>query len=269
MAAALIFMISCSDSIVVNNPSPVSYNEIVSVDIGEVNIKLFITGNDSLTLGYNDIFMKVKKGNAVQTKGYVKFFPKMWMTPTFLHSTAVSEKFLYDAGTGYYKGYAIFNMVTGPPDVIWYGVFTYVDENSNSFISDSVPMYTKYDSTKQWRLIYDQSEQCNYTISLVKPFKVVPGMNDIQLLLHKTDFQLLNFEQIDNAVMSISVYKLDSTYIQSTGNVNPVSSPDGVYRGKFNLPHKGGWQLCDSIYYDNKWITNNPPPMPQFFFEIN
>jgi hypothetical protein len=265
--AALIFH-ACHDSSV-SPPESVSYKEIVSANIpGSVNIKLYITDGDSLTTGYNDIFMKVWKNSDEQSSGFVKFFPKMWMTPTYMHSTAVSEKFYYDNSIGYYKGYAIFSMVTSPPEVVWYGVFTYVDGQGIIYQQqDSTPMYTAYHMEKQWRFFFDTNDQSIYMFSLVKPFEAKTGTNDLCLLLHKTEAHLLNHEELHDAVMSISVYDIHN-FNQSTGNVSPVHGSDGYYRGKFNVPYPGEWKVCDTIWYQGRLITNNPPPMPEFYYNI-
>lgn len=258
--------VSCRDTIVINNPQS-NYKEVVNVDINDINIKAYVKDADSLTTGYNEIFMKVKKSGSEQSTGYVKLFPKMWMTPTYMHSTAVKDKFEFDNSIGYYKGYCIFNMPTSPPDVVWYGVFTFVDENNNSVTSDSTAMYTSYHREKQWSFFLDTADMSTYMFSLVKPYKAVIGMNELNLMLHKTDALLLEHEQINNAQMSISVYN-EYTHIKTTGNISPVSSPDGIYRGSFNIPDTGTWKVCDTIFYMNRLITNNPPPMPEFYFEV-
>jgi hypothetical protein len=217
----------CSNNTVAP-PEKVSYKEIVSVNIpGNVNLKLYITDGDSLTTGYNDIYMKVWKNSDEQNSGFVKFFPKMWMTPYYMHSTAVSEKYYYDNSIGYYKGYAIFSMVTSPPEVVWYGVFTFVDGQGTTFQQqDSTPMYTTNHMEKQWRFFYDTTDQSIYMFSLVKPFKANRGLNDMTLLLHKTDAQLVNHLEIHDAVMSITVYDIHN-FNQSTGNISPVPGSDG------------------------------------------
>ena len=259
----------CNDSVAPPENSGVVYKEIVSVNIpGDINIKLYTTGYDSLTSGYNDIFMKVRKSSIVQNSGHVKLFPKMWMTPTYMHSTAVSDSFFYDNSIGYYKGYAVFNMVTSPPDVIWYGVFTFVDGAGISYIQpDSTPMYTSFHPEKKWMLFFDSTDQSLYQLSLVKPFQPAVGLNDITVILHKTQGELLTHQELHNAFMSISVYNTDN-FNHSTGNISPVIGNDGFYHGNINIPYSGHWKFCDTITYQGRVITNSPPPMPEFYFEV-
>lgn len=263
----ILLLHSCRDTAVVPPNQPDDYVEIVSVNIpGEIVLKLYTTGSDSLTIGYNDIFMKVWKSSNEQNSGYVKFFPKMWMTPTYMHSTATSERFNYDNSIGYFKGYCVFNMITNPPDVIWYGVFTYVDANGTSYVQpDSTPMFTANRPKKQYRLFLDTTDMSLYMLSLVKPFAPVVGINDYWVLLHKTESQLIVHQELHDAVFSTSVYNADSL-TQTSGNISPVIGNDGFYRGKVNFPYPGRWKVCDTITYNGRVITQ--PPMPDFYFEV-
>jgi hypothetical protein len=259
----------CGEDTITNHIKvPPSYKEILSISCGIIDLSLYITGYDSLTTGYNDVFFKVKKNSNLQSGGHVKLYPKMWMTPTYMHSTAVCERFNFDASIGYYKGYVVFNMPTDPPtNVIWYGVFTYVDQDSISYVSDSIPMFVSFHREKQWMIFLDTTDLSEYTVSLVKPFTPVKGLNDFHVLLHKTTGLLLNFEEIRDAQMYICVYEL-GTFNQSSGNINPIPGNDGIYRGKINLPYNGRWKVIDTIMYRGRPITNNPPPMPAFNLDI-
>lgn len=266
----LLFVLSsCRESAVA--PPPVdNFKEIASANLpGDYNISLFINSGDSLTTGYNDIFLKVKKNSTEQNSGYVKFFPKMWMTPTYMHSTAVSERFNYENSSGYYKGYSVFSMVTDPlQGVVWYGVFTYVDGQGNSFVQqDSTPLYTSNHPEKQWRFFFDSTDQSVYMFTLVNPFSASVGLNDITVLLHKTEPHLIVHQELHDAVMSISVYDIN-TYNQSAGNISPVPGSDGFYHGKINISYSGEWKMCDTIRYQGRLITNNPPPMPEVYYNV-
>jgi len=262
-----LYITSCTDNAVEHNAPSASYNEIISGNAGEYNIQMFITGADSLTTGYNDVYFKVKKGTTEQNSGLVKMFPKMWMTPRFMHSTPVSPTFVYDNSTGYYKGYAIYIMSTSPPIVVWYSVLTYRDENGIDHTTDSIPTYTAFHREKQWRIFFDSTDQSSYMITLLKPFSPVKGYNDFAMMLHRTEGTMIDYQLITSAQMFMSVYELDSAN-QSTGNINPTPGADGIYRGRINLPYPGDWNACDTIFYNGHYITNTPPPMPEFNFSI-
>lgn len=264
---AFLILESCSDnSVTLTNQGTATYKQILSASTDSFMIQLFVYGCDSLTSGYNDVYFKVKRNSIEQTKGNVKLFPKMWMTPRFMHSTPVSPRFQYDNTSGYYKGYAIFNMVTSPPGIVWYSVITYTDEDSVSHVADSIPTYTSFHREKQWMFFLDSSAQITYMISLVKPFTPVKGMNDLWVIVHKTRDQLLSHDQIFDAQMSGCVYELDSLN-RSSGNISPISGNDGIFRGRINLPYSGAWKVCDTIYINGHNITDYPP-LPEFYFEL-
>ena len=263
----LLFLYGCKDSVVNNDTGTINYKEILSVNISEFTIKLYITGYDSLTTGYNEVYFKVAKDSIEQRQGNLKFFPKMWMTPHLWHSTPASSVFLYDNSSGYFKGYVIFNMATTPPGLIWRSIITYHDENGIDHISDSVDTYTSYHQEKQWKVFYDSTEQTEYYLTLVKPFSPVKQLNDFWVILHKTDGLDQSFDLLSEPQMFISAYSVDSLN-QSSGNISPVVGADGIYKGKVNFPDNGNWILIDTISYHNHIITNNPPPMPDFNFVV-
>jgi len=189
------------------------------------------------------------------------------MTAHLTHSTPVSDSFAYNILTGYYSGYIVFNMPTTPPDLVWKTRFTFIDNNGTGHERDSVPIYTSYHPERQLKIFYDIYDTTNYTLTLVKPFEPLAGLNDIVLLLHKSNEYQLEFDQIRDAAMMINVYKQDSLY-STTGNIDPVINGDGYYKGKINVPHSGVWVTGDTIYYNGRVITNNPPPLPEFIFEV-
>ena len=83
----------------------------------------------------------------------------------------------------------------------------------------------------------------------------------------QTDAQLYYHTQINDAEMFLRVYDLDSSNI-STGNISPTGNSDGIYRGIINMPYAAQWKTIDTIKYQGRYITNNPPPMPDFYFDL-
>lgn len=264
----LISLYGCKDTLnSVAGPVHV-YNEILTVNLpDDFSLKLYISDTDSLTYAYNEVFFKVWKSSTEQNTGYLKVYPEMRMTPHIIHSTPVSDSFSYNSNSGYYSGFIIFNMPTTPPDLVWKTRFTFTDNNNTSHETDSVPLYISYHPEKQLKYFYDLSDTTYYTLTLVKPFHPLAGMNGLELLLHKSNVYELEFEQVMDAQMYINVYKQDSLY-STSGNVNPVISSDRVYRGTINVPHTGQWKVADTIFYNGRIITNNPPPLPEININI-
>jgi len=255
----------CSSNSVTNPVQTPTYKEILSVDKQDVNIKLFITGYDSLTTGYNDLYFKVKKGSVDQNSGVVLFTPRMWMDPVIWHGAPASAEFTYDNSTGYFRGYAVFLMATYS-DLRWSFFMTYRDAGGVSYAADSVKAYVSYYPEKQWKLFFDSTEHSNFYLTLVKPFSVSKGMNDFEAILSKSDDLSHLFEQISEPLLTIAVYK-DSVN-QPNGNIQPVAGTDGIYSGKINLPEAGTWNVYDTLYWHNHYMTNNPTHVPYYIFAV-
>ncbi len=265
---SFLIIYGCSETINNNPASPPVYNEILTINLPDnYSLKLYTSDTDSLTYAYNEVYFKVWLNSTEQNTGHLKVYPEMRMTPHIVHSTPVSDSFVYNSGTGYYKGYIIFNMPTTPPNFVWNTKFTYTDNSNISHETDSVPVYISYRPERQLRYFYDLSDTAYYTLTLVKPFDPVAGINEIAFLLHRSDVYELEFEQLTDALMYLNVYKEDSLY-STGGNTDPVIGSDGFYRGNINLPHIGSWVAGDTIFYNGRIITNNPPPLPVFSFDI-
>jgi hypothetical protein len=267
LLAFFTFFAGCKEDQINNFTNQVSYTELYSVQSGTMKISLYVSGQDSLTTGYNKVYFKVWDGSNELNTGYIKFFPKMWMTPTYAHSTPVSDSFKYEYSINYFKGYAIFNMPTSPPDVIWWGFITYKRAQNDSIVFDSTAMYTSYHREKQWRFFYDSTSQYTYMLTLLEPWSPKTGLNNFHVMLHETDAQLYYHKQINNAEMFLRVYELTHDSV-SSGNVSPSGNSDGIYRGKINLPYSSEWKITDTIKYNGRYITNNPPPIPEFYFDL-
>jgi hypothetical protein len=128
-------------------------------------------------------------------------------------------------------------------------------------------MYASLHPEKQLKYFYDLSDTTYYTLTLVKPFTPTAGINDIEFLLHKSSVYQLEFEQLTDASMYLNIYKQDSLY-STTGNSDPVIGSDGFYKGRINVPHSGTWIVADTIFYNGRYVTNNPPPLPEFSIDI-
>jgi hypothetical protein len=267
---SIIFLYGCKDDAIITDPPVTNYDlkHIMDISYSNIDISLFNNEYDSLTTGYNELFLKIKKNGIEQNTGTLDFFPKMWMTPTYMHSTAVQNEFLYDNASGYFRGYVIFNMPTSPPDVVWYGVFNFTDGSNNQTISDSIPMYVIYDRDKQWRFFFDSTDQSTWMLSLYKPYRMKKGLNNVNIVLHKTNEFLIEHEQITNAQMSVSVYTAGANPQYSSGNISPVIGSDGIYHGKLNFPEFNNWIMCDTIWHNGRIITGSPPPFPTFYFSV-
>lgn len=257
---SILLLIGCSnDSIplLVNEPGN-DFQKIISAEEGNIRFEIWTTGNDTLMTGYNRVGFKVFENNTEKTTGFVKFYAKMFhFTSSEFHATPVEPQYNYDPALGMFAGYIIMLM---PSDTSsrWYGYYNFNDELS----IDSANFDVGWDTKTKFKIFTDISAQLSYLITMTAPVDPVRGMNDFSCLLHESpDF--VDFTQVNSANMFLTP-KLDSLNHTSDGNVNPVYLGGGIYRGKVNFDLSGGWKVYDSIYYNNRCVTQNGTPYIYF-----
>jgi hypothetical protein len=267
--SAFIYIQGCKETGTITNPNtnPQVYKNIFTVTKDSLSVKVYIVDQDSLTTGYNQIFFKVYNLSNEIKNGTINYYPIMWMTPRVFHSTPMKESYNYNSNTGYFSGYVIFIMPTTPPNIIWYSKITYIDEANNQHKFDSASTYVSYHKEKQWRIFLDTTDRKSWIISLLDTYYPIKGLNNYKIMVHKTDEELKTFIQIYNADIKIKVYDI-ATGNESTGNISPTANNAGYYSGKINLPYVAEWKACDTIWYEGKRVTDNPPPSPDFYYQI-
>lgn len=239
-------------------PPGETYFKIITAENGNIRFEVWTTDNDTLMTGYNKVGFKVFENNNEKTSGFVKFYAKMFhFNSTDFHATPVEPQYNYNSELGMFNGYIIMLM---PSDTSsrWYGFYNYNDE----FSIDSANFNVGWDTKTKFKIFTDIGAQLSYLITITSPVDPVRGLNDFSCLLHESpDF--VNFTQVNSANMFL-MPKLDSLNHTSEGNVNPVYLGGGVYNGKVNFDISGGWKVYDSIYYNNRLITQNGTPYIYF-----
>jgi hypothetical protein len=236
-----------------NNNPPANYNKLFTAEQGGAKFDLYSASGTSLLSGYNDIGFKVFINSEEKKTGYVKFYPKMVhpFLPNATHSSPVSPKFYYDESKKIFAGYASFFMISDSVSN-WFGFYNYNDENH----ADSLRFIVNANPDAQVKMFPDEQENCSYYITVVTPMYPNIGFNALKLLLHKT-YDDVDYTQIDSAQMFIRTW-MTSMGHGSSENINPAYTGNGYYEGRINLTMSGTWTVYDSIYYQNRFITNPP-----------
>ena len=256
ISLTLILLYGCneySDSV---SPPPQGevYQKVITAQSGNYRFEVWTTGNDTLMTGYNKVGFKVFENDVEKSGGYVKFYAKMFhFTSTEFHATPVEPVYNYNPSLRMFTGYIIMLM---PSDTTsrWYGYYNYND----FFSADSIRFDVGWDNKTKFKIFADIEVQKSYLITMTEPVDPVKGVNNFSCLLHESpDF--VSFNQVNSANMFLNV-RLDSLNHNSSGNINPVYSGNGIYTGKVNFDYSGGWKVYDSIYYNNRCITNNGTP---------
>ena len=253
------FLLCCSDdNPVINSNTAEVYQKIISVESGSTKFEMWTENNDTLMTGYNKVGFKVFDNGTEKTSGFVKFYAKMFhFTSTEFHATPVEPIYYYNQSQGMFTGYIIMLM---PSDTTsrWYGYYNY---NDDLFI-DSIRFDVGWEQKTKFKIFTDIGNELSYLITMKSPRDAVTGYNEFSCLLHEShDF--VNFTQVNTAVMYLRV-SLDSLNHQSTDNTNPMYQGNGIYKGRVNFDMPGGWQVYDSIYYNNRCITRDGTPTIYF-----
>lgn len=230
------------------NPND-EYVRVAVAERGNIRFEIWNSSGDTLMTGYNKIGFKVFENDQPKSAGYVKFFAKMYHSgANSIHSTPVEPQYNYDPVLEMFSGYIIMLM---PADSTspWYGFYNYDD---TQFV-DSVLFDVAWNQKAKFKIFVDISAGMSYLITVLPPLEPVVGYNDFRCMLHES-YDFIYFTQLNTASMFIRPW-LDSLNHNSTSNTDPVCSSDGIYEGTMNLDYPGLWQVYDSIYYNNKWIT--------------
>jgi hypothetical protein len=143
----------------------------------------------------------------------------------------------------------------------WYGFFNFNDEIG----VDSINIGVKFNAKTKFQIFVDLSTQLSYLITVLDPINVQRNLNTFRCMLHES-FDFIDFNQINDAQMYIKPW-INSLNHGSTNNTNPVDNGTGIYEGKVNFDYSGLWNVYDSIYYNNKWITPSGAP-PSITFDV-
>jgi hypothetical protein len=246
---------SCSSNNPVTPPVSSNYNKVYSAETGNTKFELYSATSNSLVSGYNDIGFKVYIDAQEMNSGYVKFYPKMYHhfigSPT--HSTPMSPKFYYNSEKNLFLGYAAFIMWTDT-STDWFGWYSYNDLNR----VDSVVFSVQQSPLAQMKSFVDNTTETEILMTLVTPFNPKQGLNDFQLLCHRT-INSIDYWEADSLEMYIKPW-MQLMGHSSPDNVNPVWLGGGMYKGKINLNMSGEWYIYDSVKYNGTFITPTPPP---------
>jgi len=256
----LIFMLvaaGCSDENPVKvNEDPVNSNyiKIITAESGNLKFEIWSATANTLRYSYNKVGFKVYENNTEKNSGFVKFFPKMyhWINSP-MHSSPVKAQFNYDNSLQMFTGYMIFTMVSDSSST-WYGFYNY---NNQLSLDSSFFTVTQYNSG-QIKLFVDILGGVSYFVSLLKPYSPQQGMNTFQCMLHRTDDDI-HFTQVDDAQMFIMPW-METMGHGSANNVHPVHIGGGIYEGAVNFNMPGEWSVYDTVYYQNRKITQTIPP---------
>lgn len=261
--ALLIFIISffysCSDDSVTAPPAPPVVQNLVKMDSGYVPGAAAIISfyaEDSLRLGYNKVYLVLYDSatNTLITNSHIDILPV-----NHGHSAPV-ENPGENAVEGKFPGAIVLTQAFPNGDLHWRFTFRvhnhFATGEPEGEVQFAIPRildnpgkfksFTMPDSTKLY-------------VSYVLPKTPAVGMNDFEFTIHKNEPEIYPYD--GSCSIEMNTQNLTNNNYP-TGNVTPVHTSLGHYKGRINLDQNGTWRINlkiirNSVWYDTNFEVNN------------
>ncbi len=198
---------------------------------------------DSLTTGYQQIFIKVTNGdqavaNAKMTLSTLMAMGIMVHSSPSVNPEYLSQSMIYEAG-------AVFTM----PGTDQWSLIVTVNEEELHFKINVAQAKTKTVGT------FTATNGVVYVLSLypAKNFRV--GMNDFSLFVAKKETSM-KFSPVSGLQVEF-IPEMTSMGHSSPNNVNPTDAGNGFYHGKVNFTMTGDWRFNFKLKSDGMTILED------------
>ena len=201
---------------------------------------------DSLFVGYNKIYFKVKDKSSGQpvNQATLSLFPLMDMG-TFKHACPVENPADIANKDGYFEGAVLFSMpgtnnswslsadvtVNGRTDSVYFPISKVITTNPAKKI---VVIDSLSTGPGTWKII-------KYPVSLIEPAAWKVGNNPFEITMH-TMASMMSFPCCNDFTVEITP-EMPSMGHGSPNNVNPVLTTMGHYVGIVNFTMTGAWRI--------------------------
>ncbi len=243
MAMATLFLFSCEKQ--KTNPATPEQNLIkLGTSTLSNGSQITLYSKDSLQTGYRQISIKITKQNEVVANAEVSISSMMDMG-TMKHSSPSTAP-VYNTSTQMYEAGIVFTMA-GSSDQ-WTMMVT-VNGETLTFGVEVKNAQTKVVST------FTGTDGKVYVISLVKMKDFRIGTNDLEIYISK---KVSMMEYVPADGLSLDFYpEMPSMGHSSPNNVSPVSTGNGMYKGKVNFTMSGDWRLHFAIYAADQLLAED------------
>ncbi|MBX7202086.1 MAG: FixH family protein [Bacteroidia bacterium] len=251
IAFSLLALNACVKESENENPLP-QVNPLAGLlKIGEANItgsgaRAVVYANDSLTSGYNELFVQLfDTATGAQLKnGHFTITPMMDMG-AMKHSSPVENSDNATPLNGIFKTIVVFSM---PGDASQWSLNMHLHNHANNKEGDGqLPIAVRASSPSRIiNTLMANDGDTKVLISWAQPVKPKTGSNDFELLVHKKE-SMMSYPAVEDYTFEIEPY-MPSMGHGSPNNVNPVHIEKGHYRGKVNFTMTGEWQIKLKVY---------------------
>ena len=204
---------------------------IGSATEGDLTVQLY--ADRIFRVGYNAVYIKVRRGGVAATNVKVTLNPVMDMG-MLTHSTPVEQP---DEATDAFSNHcgAILFIMAGSSSQ-WSVNLSVIDTNGG----DTTDVHIPVDVSSSSNVKVLKSGANRTVVTLIEDTWQV-GMNDVRIMLHAS-IDGFTFTPINDAELQIDP-TMPSMGHGSSGNIDPVFADEGLYMGKMNLIMTGDWDL--------------------------
>lgn len=198
------------------------------------------TRSGTLTVGYNDIFFRVKNklNDEFVSNAVLDWMPIMHMT--MMSHAAPKSPITKVAGKEFlYKGFIVFQM-PGNDMEKW---TLSIDVQTPSITTAVLDTFAVANSTQKRVTSFTGSDSKKYILALVSPENPAVATNDLTLGLFVKETSM-SYPAVTDATILFDPRMPDMGNHTSPNNVQPIiNTTDNLYHGKVSLSMTGYWKL--------------------------
>lgn len=240
---------SCSKESLINPMNALLKENYIKLDQGFISnaaTKIEIWGQKNYFIGYNKLafvlYDSVNQSKSI-TDAHILLLPLLYSGAgnSVIISGSPAESPAEVPVNGVFPGAIVFPEPTGQ-NVTWkLKVAAHNHDNDKSGETDFDIVVDKPDLKILTSFTSQSPDSTTLILSMIPPENFKPGINDIEFVLFSTEG---NSQFVPEDSYSFEVNQnMPGTTTDLPGNINPLNSGNGHYKGKVNLPNSGLWDL--------------------------
>ena len=233
-------MIGCEEDS--DTPKPVlNLLEIHKSNLDNLGLDIQVFSEKDLVVGYNRLKISLQNPTTKRqfTNARLSVLPIMEM-PNVIHSAPKLIPLDFLDENRFFQQDIVF-LIPSSDSGSWHLNLNVKDLDSGKQQNIDIPVEVGAPEAIQLQSFLSEVDQRNIFVSLVEPNSPQTGLNDFQLGIHYRE-NMLSFPTLRNLQVEIEPEMLEMGH-GSEGNINPVYSPGGLYRGNVYFNMEGLWRV--------------------------
>jgi len=239
LLAACLFAFSSCKKEKSTNPEPApgpTYYALGSAYANGLHAQLF--SDTALQTGYHRLYISLSDSatGAAVNEAQVSVMPLMNMG-TMTHAAPFENPASTTAVDQYFPAAVVFTMPGSSSQ--WSVQVTVLKDGVPAVMS--FPVNVDPYSPERVRSFVSAADGASYFVALLQPKKPIVGVNDLELAVYKKQ-SMMSFPA-DSSLTISNTPEMPSMGHGSPGNIDPVHTGRGHYKGKVNFTMTGLWRL--------------------------